>query len=198
MLSTTWVTNLRLSMLGSINDDCFSHHSAHLSWTKIVFIIGYSMAIMVNIFNRIARSSCTMQCQRQNLIQGWFSCWYQRFSVFAYFDFTALDGRSLVTPSSKDGFELISIAKKSYNSRSISSFDSMIWFGVVGHGTSDIMRYSCCKISDHDQCLYINGCPSGTDDNRGEFCAHWIHNLRLFVSKFDWLTVDQLITKSIF
>ena len=72
--------------------------------------------------------------------------------------FTAFDGGSLATPLSKDGFELTSIAKKLYKSRSISS-------------KFDIMRYSCCKISNHDRCLYTNACRSKTDDTRGEFCA---------------------------
>ena len=51
--------------------------------------------------------------------------------------FAAFDGGGLTTPLAKDGFELTSIAKKLYKSRSISSFDSMICFGLGGHGMSD-------------------------------------------------------------
>ena len=80
--------------------------------------------------------------------------------------FTAFDWDSLVTPLSKDGFELTSIAKKLYKSRSISSFDSMIGFGVGGHGTSGRSLILCnilvAKFLIMNWCLYTNACRSET------------------------------------
>ena len=72
------------------------------------------MAIMVDILNHIARSSCTMQCQNNKTgdKDGFLDGIRDSMSSHILSIFTAFDEGSLATPLLNDGFELSSIAKK--------------------------------------------------------------------------------------
>ena len=152
-------------MLDGISDDCFSHHSAHLYWMKIVSSYDipwpYWRISLTTLLDPVARCSVkdNKTWDKDGFLDG------IRDSMFSHIltIFTAFDGDSLVTPLSKDGFELTSIAKKLYKSRLISSFDLMIWFGVGGHGRSLILcNILVAKFLIVNWCLDTNACRSET------------------------------------